>query len=700
MFIPDTPIESTSDDQLNRVGFAQKLGETIRDWNRDESIVIGLFGPWGSGKTSVLNLAINHIERTAKNWEADLQPIIIRFNPWTYSEKNVLLNAFLQQVFSSVNNRLPVHKKDFQKQINSLARALGGLEKIPVAGIWLNLTGKTIDLINPQETLEALRKKIDDHFRQLDGRVLIVIDDIDRLTQSEIRQLFQIIKINADFPNTIYLVAFDRIIVEKALNTEQGVAGRDYLEKIVQVGFDIPSVDKSYIERELFGGIDKILETAQIDEGLWDKIRWGNLYYGGISALFQSLRDVKRLINSLSFNLQVIAAEVNTIDFIGLEALRVFIPEVYSAIANNKLLFTQTGNLVQNGNEQRNLKEQFDKIFFLPPEKFREIGKQVCIQLFPIVASIYQPGFGGDYRQRKWRQARRICSEDVFDFFFSLGTPKGEISRTELELILNIAYDPDRLTQIFRRLVRDERFPRLLDLLPDIRGQLDRERALGLCQALLVIGDEIPNENRGFLKLNTDFQLALELYLILQILDQNERCQWLAERVRSGQTIYMPVYVVWHDTPQEGKERENALFSDACFEMLKSACVKQIEIRAKERTLQNAKHFSLLLFRWKAWVEDDESIGEFVEFMVSSPQNALIFLLGFLNQTNIQTIGDHIGSSEWYIDIKNLSEFVDIQHLQEITDKITEDDAKGISEQYWIALDAFRRAMNELQSAQ
>jgi len=303
--------------------------------------------------------------------------------------------------------------------------------------------------------------------------------------------------------------------------------------------------------------------------------------------------------------------------------------------------------------------------------------------------------FGGDYRQRDWRQARRICSEDVFDFYFTLGTPKDEVSRAELDIIAQKANDPDQLLGIFQKLVDEGRFARMLDLISDIRGTLDHNHALGLCQALLIIGDEIPNESRSLLNLDLDFQLALELFYTLHHVDQNERCRWFEEQIQTGRSLFTPVYVVWHDTPQEGKQRESSLFSGDCYERLRRVCVEQIEIRARQRTLKDIKRLSLLMYRWREWTEHPEHIDDFVVFMISTPQNSLDLLVGFLDKANVQSMSDYVGQTEWYINAENLSGFVDLEKLHEITDPITEEAAKEISEQHWIALSAFRRVLNE-----
>ena len=218
MFLSDRAIKEEKEDALNRAGFSKKLGEQILNLGDNDSKVIAIYGDWGKGKTSILNIATSHIENITKKWEKAKRPVIFKFNPWNYSNQESLLFAFLQQLFSAVNARLPTTKKNFQREINNLAKALGAFEKLPLAGVPLIATSKAIDLIVPEETLESLRKKIDNFFIDLDFKVIVIIDDIDRLTTKEIRQIFQLIKINADFPNTVYLTAFDRNVVEKALD--------------------------------------------------------------------------------------------------------------------------------------------------------------------------------------------------------------------------------------------------------------------------------------------------------------------------------------------------------------------------------------------------------------------------------------------------------------------------------------------------
>ena len=94
MFNPDRAIKHSSEDSLNRKGFANLIGEAILKSRRSDSLVIGIIGKWGSGKTSIVNLAIEHIEYFSASNESVKKPIIVYFNPWNYSEQNQQITSF------------------------------------------------------------------------------------------------------------------------------------------------------------------------------------------------------------------------------------------------------------------------------------------------------------------------------------------------------------------------------------------------------------------------------------------------------------------------------------------------------------------------------------------------------------------------------------------------------------------------------
>ena len=84
-------------------------------------------------------------------------------------------------------------------------------------------------------TLIEKKEILNNKLLKYKGKIIVFIDDIDRLNKSEIRLLIQLIKAVCDFPNIIYVLSFDKSIVSSALSDEQSLDGNAYLEKIIQL---------------------------------------------------------------------------------------------------------------------------------------------------------------------------------------------------------------------------------------------------------------------------------------------------------------------------------------------------------------------------------------------------------------------------------------------------------------------------------
>jgi len=113
MFKPDKPITSSEEDKLDRSAFAKSLGEAILKYQEKDSIVVGLYGTWDSGKTSILNMALEHIELASKNISRNKKPIITKFNPWNYSDQNQLIIQYFKHL--SVVLQKPNYSKNIQQ---------------------------------------------------------------------------------------------------------------------------------------------------------------------------------------------------------------------------------------------------------------------------------------------------------------------------------------------------------------------------------------------------------------------------------------------------------------------------------------------------------------------------------------------------------------------------------------------------------
>jgi len=88
-FWTDRPLSSKANDKLNRAAFADRAADVLRGLPKDTGIVVGIHGPWGDGKTTVLNLLRTDLE-------ADDKTAVVEFNPWRFTDEGSMLAGFFR----------------------------------------------------------------------------------------------------------------------------------------------------------------------------------------------------------------------------------------------------------------------------------------------------------------------------------------------------------------------------------------------------------------------------------------------------------------------------------------------------------------------------------------------------------------------------------------------------------------------------
>jgi len=636
-------LKSTEEDILGRREFAKKLAGVLRNWETEESIVIALYGPWGSGKSSLINMILEHVQPETEDGNADKAPIIVRFNPWYFADQDQLITIFFGQLLSQIRTKAEdVYEgiKDNVKKYGALigsppARAL--LSLLPVVGQFSNDIAQTLTealaLIDDDEDIESLRDSVDEAFRELDRHVIIIIDDLDRLPQAQIRQMFQLVKIGANFPNTIYLIAADRKVLERALESEQDVSGRDYLEKIVQVGFNIPLPESTSITDYLTTDMDARL--PRLDGDLWDRDRWSRLFHSGFKDLFTTIRMAKRFVNSLSFNYVMVEGEVNPVDFIGIEAIRVFAPDVYQEIANNKALFCGAGAISSIVDRMRasnlsneDLKKQCDEIFAKTGDHRASITT-ICLELFPEIRRAYHYpsiayGVPDDYRK-----TRRICHPEMFDAYFLLGVPKNAISRSELlNLIRTVEVDTaQEVRTLLQTYLHDDRITQLFDWMTDIIEDLSPTGAKALADTIVVISDRVQDTRSGEFRTRSDWLMINRLWKLMESLEKEERKVWLEDQLNREYGLALIVTLVSLQRENgEGPIKKGALFDEETTKAFQDKCAERIRVLAKSGDLLSTKNAGYILSRWPKWTDRPDEVKQFVAEQTATREATLNFL--------------------------------------------------------------------------
>ena len=125
------------------------------------------------------------------------------------------------------------------------------------------ITGQIVTFLEPgaeKEPLEETKANVQVELAKLSAPIVVMVDDLDRLTPSELLEMLQLVKANGDFPNLIYLLLCDRPTIERNIEeVSKAVSGREYIEKIVQVAFDVPLLDRKRLQQILFNGLDALI---------------------------------------------------------------------------------------------------------------------------------------------------------------------------------------------------------------------------------------------------------------------------------------------------------------------------------------------------------------------------------------------------------------------------------------------------------
>ena len=271
---------------------------------------------------------------------------------------------------------------------------------------------------------EELKQSIAESLKELEKPLLVVIDDIDRLSSNEILEIFQLVKSNADFPNIIYLLLCEQVVVTQALDKVSNDRGTEYLEKIVQVSFQVPHPSKETIFKILTHKMSFYIEKAHA-EARWDLDRWQNVFHNGLDAYFTNLRHVYRFLGSYYFHLRHFRreakCEVNPIDLAILEVLRLNEPRIYEKLPYSKTLLTRDfGRNLFRKSTQTIVDAAIQQILLGTTVDGREHVKSVLQEIFPAITERYDGKGGITQSLGTWLSEARVSHPELFDKYFTL----------------------------------------------------------------------------------------------------------------------------------------------------------------------------------------------------------------------------------------------------------------------------------------
>jgi predicted KAP-like P-loop ATPase len=520
----DTPISTKVQDRFNRAGFSSRIAETLARRADPSSIVIGLHGVWGDGKTSVLQMM-------AETLESDPNVIVITFNPWNFQTEELLLKGFFSTLAQALDTSLP----NLKEKIGGLLTRYGALLSLAStsAGNAAKGLGETLSSVS----LDTLRKRIDQILESNGKRVVVLIDDIDRLDRSETHAIFKIVKLSASFRYTSYVLAFDEEIVSAALGERYGQggreAGREFLEKIIQVPLHLPPADSIGLRQLAFEGLEKALAQAeiQLDREMVDT--FSRHFIAGLEHRLVTPRLAKLYSNAVMFALPLLKGEVNVVELMLIEGVRILYPKLYIAIRDNPQIF-----LSRDENAHRapfNLEQPKSAVDSLmeasmPGSSAKErlrVKRGLLEQIFPrLQNTIYDHEW-----DRIWARKKRICTEDYFQRYFTYGIPDGDVSDLQVHSFVTSLSIIDEAAQadLLNSFSTKRSIPKLIAKIRDLEDDLSEDQAKTLCLVLAKNASIFPQERGPMVYATTRMQGGILIANLLRRIDAGPARQELAK---------------------------------------------------------------------------------------------------------------------------------------------------------------------------
>lgn len=669
----DVPLSDPVADEFGYAGFAKQVASAVVKTPSPQGLVMAIHGPWGAGKSTLLNF-VKHYLQEEKDGS---KPLVIDFNPWWFDDKNQLAGQFLAQ-FST---KLKLGPSKVQKAGDLMAQYSGALGKavaLSTGHVWVDVPiGILLKFfkLEPKD-VPKLKTEITKALREGNHRVVCIIDDIDRLTPVEIREVFKVVKALADFPNLVYLLSFDRRVVANALagamdlNGEAG--GEAYLEKIIQVPFHLPAVDRVKLQHKLFSELNRLLVGADLQ--LLDQTYWGNIFLEGMAPQLTKPRDIVRYVNALAVTFPVLRDEVNIADFFALEFLRINQSDLYETIRDNAQWFAgrdQRGLMAHERTEEREFHQAWAAKL---DESFRSGIQAMMERLFPRLDDM---GRGAEF-ESEWRKMRRAAAPEMFPNYFQFAVGADRLSRNTMISFIDGLEDQGKTEATLLNAVKTKRSDGsskardFLEYFRDYTSEIDSARAINLLRVLSRIGDQLivkGDESYVGVSLPSSVRLGWVMQHALSRVPEDKRDTELISSFKDGDAVTYLCEVIsmieaCHQKPVTyGPAATLTAIKPATLFDLKGIALNRIELAAARGQLLEAPELVSLLVRWRDWRSIEAPRKWIDNYIMPDRKKLLVFLEHFLRSSTTTTFGDHVGRVSYSLGLKFLCDFIDLAEV-------------------------------------
>lgn len=671
----DTPISQKEEDSYGFADLAEKLAHSIISLDRKISTVIGIEGKWGAGKTSLLNLLLEEMSS-----RVPVGTHVLKISPWLTPTGDGAVEALLLPVAAILDEeeakgysrwRKIWHKcrkaKASPLAINMLRyaqHASGRLAPLAeFAGNWVPGAGvvagtlktvSTADLSTRRQTTADLRADIEKKIARLELNFIVVLDDLDRLEPGQAVEVLRLIRSVADFSGFHYVMCYDPAVLGHAVERGLGVAdGRLYLQKIVQLSFNLPRLESFDLRREFLTGANKLYKEVHgmdPDYALARDLKSVTEIFG---AMLITPREVRLVLGSLAFRYESLREYIWFPDLCLLQLLRVTFPGLYSWVEHYLTEYAPvasgTGRVTEKENAAivKELRELLSSLPAVSPLSVVQLSSWLpgvegldedSLKLFcPVPQSIHIEN----------EAAKRLRSGFYWRYYFAFTPPKDVLPPTFFDNLFRLAGNIDDNTELIT-LLYDKMvdngfssrtwFEHILDrLTPGMLKRATPVECRGLLDFVFQHGEKIINHYRArgyWLSFGELGLTELTDHLLRRLINDNRQdaLDFLAAYLSDEKTFNWAVSYLRHQLWQNGLAgnrpayEKDKVLDDGDLRSLCATTAAWLENPDNKATIWQQKDLSQLIYAWRE-ISSPEAVTAWIASVTRADEDFLQVLL-------------------------------------------------------------------------
>ena len=500
----DQPLEDDGDDELERGAYVRSLALLLRGADKNKTAqYVGVYGAWGDGKTSVLSLLRKECRRD--------RFLFVDFNPWNYPSRENLPVLLFDAIAAKMNNKVSLPIAGLLRKLGRGLAAEAGknwCDGIPVLGSVFSA------LATHSNDVQMIKRDLVEALKNCGWRIVVVVDDLDRLVSGEIYEVIRLIKANGDLPNVTYLILGDEEYLAQALSEcvprgEQDgntrVFGRKFLEKIITYPCRMPAVPKARVYAFVYTKLYEIAHRYGLPQ------EWvGDC--GLIEEFVENMRDAKRLLSAIEVAIVYRIAKdggadklnVDLADFVNLTIIKVAEPAAYDRLN----LFCHRVYDGTQIDDKLNMNEKWmdRELMNYVNERHRSAFKYFLRRFLSI--EVHRQHFAGtngplqEVTTVKWTNpiavkhllAYRLCSLYCIDGYFKDGEGDHYVLRAQRnDFVKAITIDHVVPKQLIVDMDEQSRLSFLIEILPFLELQTTAESWCAYLRTLFAIVQDHPH---------------------------------------------------------------------------------------------------------------------------------------------------------------------------------------------------------------